>query len=78
MTPTFTYTIQGASGKVNFFGAYTGRPAPASWFWWFGDGAVGSGQAPSQHRYSGNGPYTVTLLITNGSCQSTTSQNVNP
>jgi PKD repeat protein len=78
MTPTFTYTKQGASGKFNFFGAYTGQPAPASWFWWFGDGAVGSGQAPAQHRYSGSGPYTVTLQITNGSCQSSISQAVSP
>jgi Flp pilus assembly protein TadG len=78
MTPTFTYTEEGNSGKFNFFGAYTGQPAPNSWFWWFGDGYVGSGQAPSQHRYSGNGPYTVVLLITNGSCQSQVSQNVYP
>jgi PKD repeat protein len=76
MTPTFTYTVQGGSGKVNFFGAYTGQPAPASWFWWFGDGAVGSGQAPAQHKYSGSGPYTVVLLVTNGSCQNTVSANI--
>jgi PKD repeat protein len=78
MVPTFTYTEQGNSGKFNFFGAYTGQPAPASWFWWFGDGGVGSGQAPSQHRYSGNGPYTVTLQITNGSCQSSVDFTVTP
>ena len=78
MTPTFTFTEQGRSGKFNFFGAYTGQPAPASWFWWFGDGNVDSGQAPTQHRYSGSGPYTVTLQITNGSCQSSISQNVYP
>jgi Flp pilus assembly protein TadG len=78
MTPTFTYTIQAGSGKVNFFGAYTGQPAPASWFWWFGDGAVGSGQAPGQHHYSGTGPYTAVLLVTNGSCQATISQTIAP
>jgi len=78
MTPTFTYTQQGNSGKFNFFGAYTGQPAPASWFWWFGDGGVDFGQAPSQYRYSGSGPYTVTLLVTNGSCQDSTSQTVYP
>jgi len=78
MSPTFTYTQQGASGKFNFFGAYTGQPAPASWFWWFGDGDIGFGQAPPQHRYSGAGPYTVTLLVTNGSCQDTISQTVYP
>jgi PKD repeat protein len=78
MTPTFTYTIQGGSAKVNFFGAYTGQPAPASWFWWFGDGAVGSGQAPGQHRYNGSGPYTAVLLVSNGSCQATISQEINP
>jgi PKD repeat protein len=78
MIPTFTFTKQGNSGKFNFFGAYTGQPAPASWFWWFGDGAVGSGQAPAQHRYTGAGPYTVTMQITNGSCQSSVSQTVTP
>ncbi len=78
MTPTFTYTEQGQSGKFNFFGAYTGQPAPASWFWWYGDGDVGFGQAPSQHRYDGDGPYTVTLLVTNGSCQGTVSDQVSP
>jgi PKD repeat protein len=78
MTPTLTFTEQGNSGKFNFFGAYTGQPAPASWFWWFGDGDVGAGQAPSQHNYSGNGPYTVILQVTNGSCSSSTSVTVYP
>jgi PKD repeat protein len=78
MVPTFTYTEQGASGKFNFFGAYTGQPAPASWFWWYGDGNVGSGQAPSQHDFGNASSYTVTLLITNASCQSTVSQTIYP
>jgi PKD repeat protein len=78
MTPTFTYTQQGSSGHFNFFGAYTGQPAPASWFWWYGDGDIGIGQAPPEHRYNNNGAYTVVLLITNGSCQATVSKVVYP
>lgn len=78
MSPTFTYTIQGGSGKVNFFGAYTGQPAPAQWWWWYGDSYVGFGQAPARHDYVGSGPYTATLLITNGSCQDSISQLIYP
>ena len=78
MVPTFTFTQQGNSSKFNFYGAYTGQPAPESWYWTYGDGHVAFGQAPSRHDYNGNGPYTVTLTITNGSCSGTTSQSVTP
>ena len=78
MAPTMTWTTTGNSGKYNFYGAYQGQPAPQLWFWWFGDGGIGFGQAPPRHTYSGNGPYTVTLLVTNGSCQDTTGLIVYP
>ena len=78
MAPSFTYTEAGHSGKFNFFGAYTGQPAPANWTWTYGDGNVASGQAPTQHNYSGNGPFTVTLMVTSGICQSSASQSVTP
>ena len=78
MVPTFTFTQQGASSKYNFFGAYTGQPAPESWYWTYGDGDVAFGQAPSRHDYSGSGPYTVSLTISNGSCSGTVSETVTP
>jgi PKD repeat protein len=76
MVAMFTWDEQGNSKKVNFYGAYTGQPAPVTWFWTFGDGSVDFGQAPSRHTYSGSGPYTVTLTTINGSCSSTSSQTI--
>lgn len=78
MVALFTYEEQGNSGKYNFYGAYTGQPAPEIWYWSFGDGDVGFGQAPSRSNYSGAGPYTVTLTITNGSCSASTSKQLIP
>ena len=78
MSPSFTYTEAGHSGKFNFFGAYTGQPAPSTWSWNYGDGTVASGQDPPQHGYSGSGPYTVMLTVANGPCQASTSQSVTP
>jgi PKD repeat protein len=78
MSPSFTYTESGNSGKFNVFGAYTGQPAPNTWAWNYGDGTVASGQDPAQHRYSGNGPYTILLTVQNGPCQASTSQVVTP
>jgi PKD repeat protein len=78
MVASFTYNETGNSGKFNFYGAYTGQPAPTTWYWTYGDGTVAFGQAPTQHRYSGSGPYTVNLTITSGSCVAATSQTVTP
>jgi PKD repeat protein len=78
MVASFSWNEQGNSKKVNFYGAYTGQPAPASWYWTFGDGWADYGQAPSRHSYSDHGPYTVTLTTTNGSCSATISQEVSP
>jgi PKD repeat protein len=79
MLALFSYSVQGGSGKVNFYGAYSGQPAPATWFWTFGDGSPPDyGQAPPRHDFSGPGPYTVSLTVTNGSCSSTVSQSVTP
>jgi PKD repeat protein len=78
MVALISYSVQGESNKINFYGAYTGQPAPASWFWAFGDGSVDFGQAPARHTYSGSGPYTVTLTTMNGSCSSTATTTVYP
>jgi len=76
MVPTFSYDATGNSGKYNFYGAYTGQPAPSIWFWTYGDGTVAFGQAPTQHRYDDHGSYTVTLTITSGMCAASTTQTV--
>ena len=78
MVALFTFEEQGNSNKFNFYGAYTGQPAPEIWFWTFGDGDVGFGQAPNRHEYTGSGPYTVTLSISNGSCAASSSQTLVP
>jgi len=78
MVATFTYTQTGNSTKFNFYGAYTGQPAPASWYWTYGDGDVAFGQAPSRHTYGSASSYLVTLTISNGSCSASTSQTVTP
>lgn len=76
MTPTFTDARQGNSGKYNFYGAYSGQPAPASWYWTFGDGTTAYEQVPERHTFKAGGPYTVTLTISSGSCTASTSRTV--
>lgn len=71
--PAFTsaFTGNGKGSKAHemtFYGAYTGKPDPASWTWDFGDGSsTGSGQT-SSHEYASSGTYTVKLTVQNGGC----------
>jgi gliding motility-associated-like protein len=53
------------------FGASTSR----SWLWDFGDGSTSTQQSPL-HTYAATGTYTVRLTVDNGSCTSTTTQQV--
>lgn len=46
-----------------------------TWNWKFGDGNTSQEQNPS-HTYSSPGSYTVSLTVTNGSCQHTKARNV--
>jgi chitodextrinase len=63
------------TGKVGvpvvFNGSGSGDPEgqPLTYSWDFGDGAVGSGVAPS-HTYSSAGHYTVTLVVNDGTFSS--------
>lgn len=47
--------------------------APQSWRWDFGDGNTSTAQNPV-HTYPAFGPYTVRLIVTNGTCADTLSQ----
>lgn len=53
------------------FGASVSR----SWLWDFGDGVTSTQQSPL-HTYAAAGTYTVRLTVDNGSCISTTTQQV--
>ncbi|MBI3748598.1 MAG: pilus assembly protein [Chloroflexi bacterium] len=75
MVPGFTFTQSGKS--FNFFGSYTGQPAPLTWSWAFGDNATVTGQNVA-HTYGSSSSKTVTLTVTNGSCSASTSQTVKP
>ena len=77
MVPTFTSSETGKSGKFHFYGSSGGQPAPVTWSWTFGDGNTATGQNVA-NDYSGNGPYTVTLTVTNGSCTASATQQVSP
>jgi PKD repeat protein len=74
--PTAKFTIgNGCAGKVM---AITNSSTPSTgltYKWAFGNGDSASGAAPA-YKYFSTGSYTVTLIATNGSCSSTTTQTV--
>ncbi len=81
--PSFTYKFTGNGNgnrkdEMQFYGSYTGQPAPATWHWAFGDGHTDQGPLLSTvtRPYTNAGTYTVTLTVTNGSCSKSTSQQV--
>jgi PKD repeat protein len=51
-------------------------PGPVSWNWDFGDGATSTLANPS-HAFAAFGIYTVTLIVTNGTCKDTTQKDIN-
>lgn len=63
-----------AGQPVQFTGAATGNII--SWLWNFGNGATNGSQSPSQ-TYLMDGPYTVTLTVTDAEgCTATSTQNI--
>ncbi|TXI83959.1 MAG: PKD domain-containing protein, partial [Crocinitomicaceae bacterium] len=76
-TPSFTATpTSGCSPLVvNFSNTSTGS---GTFVWNFGDGATFTGQTPTGHTYSGNGSYSVELVMTgtNGCSDSVTISNL--
>lgn len=63
--PTAAFTAAATGGTVSFDGRASGDPDGriGTWAWDFGDGSTGSGATVS-HVYSGAGPHTVTLKVT--------------
>jgi PKD repeat protein len=78
MAAGFTYQFTGTGNgtkkhQMTFYGSYTGKPAPTSWNWTFGDSTSGSGQT-SARNYGSAGTYTVTLKISGSGCSSSVTQ----
>jgi PKD repeat protein len=75
---TAAFSVQNPIGcantAVNFLDLSTGANPPISWQWDFGDGTGSALQFPA-HTYSGNGVYSVSLVVedVNG-CQDTATQ----
>ncbi|SEP95476.1 PKD domain-containing protein [Neolewinella agarilytica] len=74
----FDYTED--CGKVNFADEgqvdFSLTSGPVTYTWDFGDGSpAGSGPNP-MHTYAANGSYTVTLTVSDGTCQSVSVQTV--
>jgi len=75
ITPAFNFTASCLT--ANFTDASTiNQGSFTSWLWDFGDGTTSTSQNPS-HTYTNPGNYTVTLTVSSGSCQMTTTQHVN-
>ena len=71
LTPDFTFTSTGGNNPtINFFGSYTGAPAPTTYSWDFTNNGTTdtTGQNVSNH-YTGN-PSNVfaKLTVVSGSC----------
>jgi PKD repeat protein len=65
---SFSYS-SAAGNSVTFTPAVT---TASSYTWDFGDGTTSTQMSPV-HQYTGTGPYTVSLTISNGSCSETVS-----
>lgn len=64
-TPDFTYSLNCVGEPISFFDQSTpGIGNIANWFWQFGDGGNANIPNPT-HVYNGNGPFNVTLTVTN-------------
>lgn len=65
---SFTYTQNGS--LVSFSNSSTGTNGACSYAWNFGDGGTASSQFPN-HNYTGQGPFTVTLIVNCQGCADT-------
>lgn len=83
LTPVTVYVL--GSGGNSFMASGSGTPTvsftPAdltatSYTWDFGDGSATSTQMTPTHVYATSGTYTVTLVVSNGSCSETIVQSV--
>jgi PKD repeat protein len=72
--PTFTYANAGP-GKVTFTGSSGGDPID-SWSWNFGDGTQPVTGKTVTHDFTGDGPFTVTLTVTNETASVPVSQTI--
>lgn len=75
-TASFTWSCTGLSCAFDGSGSSDPDGSVVSWSWDFGDGATGSGTAPS-HEYAADGSYPVALTVTDdGGAESTVTHTV--
>ncbi|MEY2899419.1 MAG: hypothetical protein RL138_1472, partial [Bacteroidota bacterium] len=70
----FQYTLGTTANTIQFADKSTGTPLTISWD--FGDGQTANG-SNVQHTYTNSGSYTVTLIVNDGTCADTTTQQIN-
>ena len=73
-TPTAGFTVTPGGGGLAHTFTNNATGSPTSYNWNFGDNSPNSTQANPTHTYSGNGNYTVTLIVTNACGSDTSSQ----
>ena len=71
---SFQYTFGSNTNTIQFADKSTGTPLTISWD--FGDGQSANG-ANVQHIYTNSGSYTVTLIVNDGTCADTITQQIN-
>ncbi|MEO0779402.1 MAG: PKD domain-containing protein [Bacteroidota bacterium] len=74
LDPTAGFTFDIPADEVNFTNT-TMNGMGATYNWDFGDGNTSSQENPS-HTYAASGTYTVTLTVTNGTCEDIITQDV--
>ncbi len=71
---SFQYTLGTPVNTIQFADKSTGTPLTISWD--FGNGQTANG-SNVQHTYTNSGLYTVTLIVNDGTCADTTTQQIN-
>ena len=70
----YQYTPDTTANSILFVDKSNGTPLTISWD--FGDGQTANG-SNVQHTYTSSGSYTVTLIVNDGTCADTTTQQIN-
>ncbi len=74
LAANFQYTLGTSANTIQFADKSSGTPLTISWD--FGDGQSANG-SNVMHTYNNSGSYIVTLIVNDGTCSDTTSQQIN-